>query len=315
MPDERTLTVEEDAAGERLDRFLARRLPDLSRARLQGLIADGRVVVDGGSARASLRVRSGQTVRMSIPEPRPAAPRPEDIPLAVVHEDRHLLVVDKPAGLVVHPGAGRDSGTLVNALLHRVRDLSGVGGVARPGIVHRLDRGTSGLIVVAKDDATHRALAAQFASRAVEKEYLAVVLGVPAKTAGTITAAVGRDPANRKKMSVRAPRGRQARSTYRTEERLDGAALLRVRIHTGRTHQIRVHLASIGHPVAGDAVYGGTRTPSSRSADAREALRALRRPALHAARLAFTHPATGERVAFESPLPPDLAALLAALRV
>jgi 23S rRNA pseudouridine1911/1915/1917 synthase len=315
LPDERTLTVEEDAAGERLDRFLARRLPDLSRARLQGLIADGRVVVDGGSARASLRVRSGQTVRMSIPEPRPAAPRPEDIPLAVVHEDRHLLVVDKPAGLVVHPGAGRDSGTLVNALLHRVRDLSGVGGVARPGIVHRLDRGTSGLIVVAKDDATHRALAAQFASRAVEKEYLAVVLGVPAKTAGTITAAVGRDPANRKKMSVRAPRGRQARSTYRTEERLDGAALLRVRIHTGRTHQIRVHLASIGHPVAGDAVYGGTRTPSSRSADAREALRALRRPALHAARLAFTHPATGERVAFESPLPPDLAALLAALRV
>ena len=233
----------------------------------------------------------------------PAEPQPEDIPIAVVHEDAHLLVVNKPAGLVVHPGAGTAAGTLVNALLHHVRDLSGVGGVLRPGIVHRLDKGTSGLLVVAKDDETHRALVRQFAGRTVEKEYLALVLGVPARADGEVDAPIGRDPVHRQKMSVRAPRGREARSSWRVEERFDGAALLRVRIHTGRTHQIRVHLASIGHPVAGDAVYGGTRTPSSRRAAAREALVSLERPALHAARLAFTHPASGERLASKRPFP------------
>jgi 23S rRNA pseudouridine1911/1915/1917 synthase len=223
-------------------------------------------------------------------------------------------VIDKPAGLVVHPGAGAEAGTLVNALLGRVKDLSGIGGVLRPGIVHRLDRGTSGLIVVAKDDATHRALVEQFASRTVEKEYLALVLGVPARPRGEIDAPIGRDPVHRQRMSVRAPRGRTARTTWAIEERLDGAALVRVRIHTGRTHQIRVHLASIGHPVAGDAVYGGTRTPPSRRAASRAALAALARPALHSARLSFTHPATGERVVFTSPLPDDIRRVLAALR-
>ena len=201
----------------------------------------------------------------------------------------------------MHPGAGTPGGTLVNALLRHVRDLSGVGGVLRPGIVHRLDKGTSGLLVVAKDDETHRALVRQFAGRTVEKEYLALVLGVPARRSGEVDAPIGRDPVHRQRMSVRAPRGREARSSWRVEERFDGAALLRVRIHTGRTHQIRVHLASIGHPVAGDATYGGTRTPSSRRAAAREALLSLERPALHAARLAFTHPASGERLAFEAP--------------
>lgn len=222
-------------------------------------------------------------------------------------------MIDKPAGLVVHPGAGRPSGTLVNALLHHVKDLSGVGGVLRPGIVHRLDRGTSGLMVVAKDDATHRALAVQFASRSVEKEYLALVLGRPPREGG-IAAAIGRDPVHRKKMSVRAPRGREARSRYEVVESFDGMALLRVRILTGRTHQVRVHLASIGHPVAGDAVYGGRREPMARRAAAREALRSLARPALHAARLAFAHPRSGERLEFRSELPPDLATLLARLR-
>jgi 23S rRNA pseudouridine1911/1915/1917 synthase len=244
----------------------------------------------------------------------PAEPQPEDIPIAVVYEDARLLVVNKPAGLVVHPGAGTSRGTLVNALLRHVRDLSGVGGVLRPGIVHRLDRGTSGLLVVAKDDETHRALVRQFAGRTVEKEYLALVLGVPARLSGEVDAPIGRDPVHRQKMSVRAPRGREARTSWRVDERFDGAALLRVRIHTGRTHQIRVHLASIGHPVAGDAVYGGTRTPSSRRAAAREALLSLERPALHAARLSFAHPASGERLACEAPLPRDIEAVLERLR-
>ncbi|HLA77182.1 MAG TPA: RluA family pseudouridine synthase [Vicinamibacteria bacterium] len=310
----RSLTVDAAGAGVRLDRWLAGRLPELSRARLQALIEAGHVQLDNGSAKASYRLRSGQTVAILIPEPEAALPDPEDIPLRVVYQDRHLLVVDKPAGLVVHPGAGQHGGTLVNALLHHVKDLSGVGGVLRPGIVHRLDKGTSGLMVVAKDDETHRALTAQFAGRTVEKEYLALVHGVPARAEGEIKAAIGRDPVHRKKMSVRAPRGREARTRYRLTEALDGAALLRVCISTGRTHQIRVHLASLGHPVAGDATYGGTRTPSSRRSASRDALNSLARPALHAARLVFDHPATGARLTFESPWPEDLAGLLEALR-
>jgi 23S rRNA pseudouridine1911/1915/1917 synthase len=312
-PDQ-VLPVDGTAAGWRLDRWLARELPAQSRSRLQSLIEAGDVLLEGRPARASARLRPGQTVVVRIPEPRPAAPRPEDIPLAIVHQDDRLLVIEKPAGLVVHPGAGVAQGTLVNALLHHVRDLSGIGGELRPGIVHRLDKGTSGLMVVAKDDATHRDLVRQFAGRTVEKEYLAIVLGVPRPVRGTVDSPIGRDPANRKKMSSRARRARAARSDYAVAEVLDGAALVRVRIHTGRTHQVRVHLASIGHPVAGDALYGGRRAAASRRGPAREALRTLARPALHAARLAFDHPATGRRLAFDSPLPADLAALRDALR-
>jgi 23S rRNA pseudouridine1911/1915/1917 synthase len=303
---DRSLTVDAAAAGWRLDRWLARELPDQSRSRLQSLIAAGAVLLDGRPARASSRLRAGQAVAVHLPEPRPAAPRAQDIPLVVVHEDRWLLVIEKPPGLVVHPGAGAPEGTLVNALLHHVRDLSGIGGELRPGIVHRLDKGTSGLMVVAKDDATHRDLVRQFAGRTVEKEYLAVVLGVPSPRRGVVDSPIGRDPVNRKKMSSRGPRARPARSEYEVVELLDGASLVRVRIHTGRTHQVRVHLASVGHPVAGDTLYGGRRAPGSRRAGSREALRALDRPALHAARLAFTHPATGERLEFRSPLPADL---------
>lgn len=314
MTGERRLLAGGDARGIRLDVWLAQRLPELSRARLQALIAEGHVLVDGLRARASARLRGAEAVSVDVPPPARAEPQPEDIPVAVLYEDAHLLVVDKPAGLVVHPGAGTASGTLVNALLGHVGDLSGIGGVLRPGIVHRLDRGTSGVLVVAKDDETHRALASQFAGRSVEKEYLTLVHGVPARQRGEIDAPIGRDPVHRKRMSLRAPRGREARTSWQLEEALDGAALLRVRIHTGRTHQIRVHLASLGHPVVGDATYGGTRTPKSRGAGARAALAALGRPALHAARLAFTHPSTGERVAFSSPLPDDIARTLAALR-
>ncbi len=314
MPSSHSLRADADAAGTRLDTWLARMLPALSRARLQALMAEGAVRVDGRAARPSRRLRGGEEVTVVVPDPVLALPAPEPLPLSIVYQDARLVVVDKPAGLTVHPGAGRTSGTLVNALLHHVRDLSGIGGVLRPGIVHRLDRGTSGLMVVAKDDEAHRALAGQFASRAVDKEYLAVVHGVPRARQGVVEAAIGRDPVHRNKMSVRAPRGRAARSAWTIVEALDGAALLRVRIHTGRTHQIRVHLASLGHPVAGDATYGGTRTPASRRPAARAALAGLDRPALHAATLAFTHPGTGERVRFESALPSDLLDLLRALR-
>jgi 23S rRNA pseudouridine1911/1915/1917 synthase len=309
------LVAPDEAGGERLDAWLARQLPALSRSRLHALIEEGRVLVDGARARPAARLRAGQSVRVDVPAPVRADPQPEDIPIAVVHEDAHLLVVNKPPGLVVHPGAGASRGTLVNALLRHVRDLSGVGGVLRPGIVHRLDRGTSGLLVVAKDDETHRSLVRQFAGRTVEKEYVALVLGSPARDSGEIDSPIGRDPIDRKRMSVRARRGREARTSWRVVERFDGAALLRVRIHTGRTHQIRVHLASIGHPVAGDAVYGGKRTLASRRGAAREAYASLDRPALHAARLSFTHPATGEALAFEAPLPQDLESVLALLRV
>ena len=305
-----------DAAGDgqRLDAWLAGKLTGQSRARLKAWIEDGRVLLEGRRPRPAAKVRPGQAVAVSVPQALPARPEPEPIPLAIVYQDAQLLVVDKPAGLVVHPGAGRASGTLVNALLHQVKDLSGVGGELRPGIVHRLDRGTSGLLVVAKDDLTHRALARQFAERRVEKEYVALVLGVPRPSQSTLQAPIGRDPRERKRMSVRPRRGRAASTTYRVVEVLDGASLLRIRIHTGRTHQIRVHLAAVGHPVAGDATYGGTRTPPSKTSAARAALAALTRPALHAALLAFEHPASRERVAFESPLPADLTRTLDALR-
>jgi 23S rRNA pseudouridine1911/1915/1917 synthase len=281
---------------------------------VQSLIADGLVLLDGRPARTSTRLRAGQTVEVAIPAPTSPVPAPEDIPLTVLYQDSRLLVLDKPAGLVVHPGAGRTSGTLVNALLHHVHDLSGVGGVVRPGIVHRLDRGTSGLLVVAKDDEAHRELARQFASREVEKEYLAVVIGVPARREGEVDAPIGRDPVHRRRMSVRASRGRAARTRYSTVEILDGAALLRVRIESGRTHQIRVHLASLGHPVAGDEVYGGRRRAPSRREESRRALATLGRPALHAAQLAFIHPGTAKRMEFESPLPEDIRTLIERLR-
>jgi 23S rRNA pseudouridine1911/1915/1917 synthase len=314
MTEARTFVVEAEDAGLRLDRFVALRLPELSRARIQALIDEGAVRVDAGTTKPALRLRAGAVVEVTVPDPVSAVPLPEAIPLAIVHQDAQLLVVDKPAGLVVHPGAGAPAGTLVNALLHHVGDLSGVGGVLRPGIVHRLDKGTSGLIVVAKDDATHRALSAQFAARQVRKEYVAVVHGTPARAEGTVDRPIGRDPVHRRRMAIDAPRARAARSTWAVRERLDGAALLDVRIHTGRTHQIRVHLASLGHPIAGDELYGGRRTPSAQRPEARAALAAFPRPALHAARLAFLHPVSGATLAFESPLPADLLALLDALR-
>jgi 23S rRNA pseudouridine1911/1915/1917 synthase len=307
----RRLMVEAAGRTARLDRLLADAFPDLSRSRVRALIDSGHVTVQGRPARPADRPAPGAEVELHEPPAGPAAPGPEDIPLQVVHEDADLLVIDKPAGLVVHPGAGHRAGTLVSALLHRVRDLSGVGGVLRPGIVHRLDRGTSGLMVVAKNDAAHLALARQFAARTVQKEYLALVVGAPRVRQATLAQPIGRDPRHRQRMSVRARRARPAETRYVVEEAFAGAALLRVRIRTGRTHQIRVHLAAAGHPVAGDATYGGGRAPRR----AGEPLAALDRPALHAASLAFDHPRTGARLAFTSPLPEDLRRAVEALRV
>ncbi len=304
--------VAEADAG-RLDGYLVRAGVPLSRSRLQALIADGRVTVDGQAVRPSHCLRGGETVRVWVPAPREDVARPEDLPLDLVYEDRWLAVVAKPQGLVVHPAPGHPSGTLVNALLHRCADLSGVGGVLRPGIVHRLDRDTSGLLVVAKDDATHRALQAQFQGRSVEKTYLAVVLGRLAGE-GVVDRPVGRHPTERKKMAVDAPRGRPALTRWRALQPLTEATLVTCRIETGRTHQIRVHLASLGHPVAGDPVYGGvSRARGVRDPRARAALGRLDGQALHAWRLGFRHPATGATLAFEAPPPATLADLIGAL--
>jgi 23S rRNA pseudouridine1911/1915/1917 synthase len=315
VPSALALVVGSADEGTRLDIWLARQLPEHSRARLQALIAQEAVQVDGTVVRrASSPVRGGQRIEMRLPDPVSPEPQAEDLPLTIAYQDAHLLVLDKPAGMVVHPGAGAARGTLVNALLHHVRDLSGVGGVLRPGIVHRLDKGTSGLLVVAKDDQTHRQLARQFAARTVDKQYLAVVHGLPRSPHGSVNAAIARDPRHRQRMRVPRSGGRAALSTYDVVEPLDGAALVRVRIHTGRTHQVRVHMAACGHPLVGDALYGGKRTPACRNAHAREAIASFPRPALHAAGLAFTHPSTGERLAFASPLPHDLQQLLTTLR-
>ncbi|MYN64446.1 MAG: RluA family pseudouridine synthase [Acidobacteria bacterium] len=310
-PSERIdLDVPADDAGSRLDQFIASRLADRTRSQIQRLIREGRVEIDRTAARPGTAVRSGDVVRIVIPAPAPAAPRPEALPLAVLYDDADLVVVDKPAGMVVHPAAGHADGTLVNALLHHVRDLSGIGGELRPGIVHRLDRGTSGVMVVAKHDGAHAELARQFADREVEKEYVALVWGL-VRQGRRIDLPIGRDPVDRKRISTRSRRAREAVTRVVMAERLDGVTLARLAIATGRTHQIRVHLSAIGHPVVGDAAYGGRRRhppPHLR------VVQRLDRPFLHAARLAFTHPRDGRRIAVSCALPDDLDRLGAEIR-
>jgi len=307
----RIVTVPSDAEGGRLDRFLASVVGDLSRSQIQRLIRDGHVRVAGRAAKANQLVKSGQAISVDAPEPVDATPAPEALPLRILYQDRDLIVVDKPAGMVVHPAAGHASGTLVNAVLLHVEDLSGIGGEKRPGIVHRLDRGTSGVMVIAKHDAAHDELARQFRDREVEKEYVALVWGT-VQAGRRIDAPIGRDPVDRKKMSARARRSRSAVTRIVRAEPLNPAVTLaRIAIHTGRTHQIRVHLSAIGHPIVGDALYGGVRR---RVPGDLKAVTHLARPFLHAARLAFTHPADGRRMEFESPLPDDLQQVLDDLR-
>ena len=287
-------------AGQRLDHWLHTRLPEYSRARIQDWIKSGLVRVNGACARASTGVRSGDSIEVEPAAPPPLKAVAEDIPLRLLYEDDAVVAIDKPAGMVVHAGAGIHSGTLVNALLHRFGALSGLGGELRPGIVHRLDRFTSGVILVAKTNAAHRDLAAQWASREVEKTYLALVQGKVKADAGQIDRPIARDPVRRTRMTTRRAEGRAAWSEYRVLRRFAAFTLLEVRIGTGRTHQIRVHLSSAGHPVVGDTLYGAQSQPT------------LGRYFLHAHRIRFRSPATGEEVAVESPLAPELEAWLIA---
>ena len=306
-------------AGERVDRFLASRLAGLSRSRLKQLIEAGRVSAGGAPlSDPAQKVKAGQVFRVDLPAPATAALEGQAMALAIVHEDADLIVVDKPAGMVVHPAPGNPDRTLVNALIAHCREsLSGIGGERRPGIVHRLDKDTSGLIVAAKNDAAHQALAADFAARRIERRYLAVVWGSPLPREGEIEGAIGRHPVDRKRMAVVRRGGKPALTRYRVLEALGpGASLVECRLATGRTHQIRVHLAAIGHPLLGDPVYGReTALRRSRLSPAgRAALAALGRQALHAASLGFRHPRTGTWLAFESPLSADLNRLINALK-
>jgi 23S rRNA pseudouridine1911/1915/1917 synthase len=300
--------------GERLDKALAL-ASGLSRERVKALLGEGRVTLGGAAvSQASFKPEPGTAFTITVPETVSDAAQAQDIPLTIVFEDAHLIVIDKPAGLVVHPAAGNLDGTLVNALLHHCRgQLSGIGGVARPGIVHRIDKDTSGLLVVAKSDLAHEGLARQFADHSIERAYLAVVAGRPMPPAGTVRGQIGRSDKDRKKMAVLHElnkRGKHAVTHYRTQEVLERAALVECRLETGRTHQVRVHMASIGHALLGDPTYGRTPAPL------RPVLQQLgfTRQALHAAILGFVHPATGEALQFKAVLPADMERLLVDLR-
>ena len=301
-------------AGWRLDRALAAAVPTLSRERLKALIRSGALLDGDEPVRdPALKVKGSEQFRLDVPAPREAHNEPQDIPLAIVFEDDHLLVVDKPAGLVVHPAAGNLDGTLVNALLHHCAgQLSGIGGVARPGIVHRIDKDTSGLLVVAKTDVAHEGLAKQFAAHSIDRRYLAIVNGVPKVASGTVDAALARSSANRKKIAiVEEGRGKRAVTHWRRLQMLRDSALVECRLETGRTHQVRVHMASLGHPLLGDQVY-------SRSGKTHGKLLnelGFHRQALHAAELGFVHPVTKNRLSFSSPMPPDMQELFKRLGV
>ena len=320
LGDERIVTVEPAQAGERLDKTLADLLPDISRARVQALIAEGAVSRDGAAITSGSQKAQPGDYHLLIPPPAPAEPVPQAIPLTVLYEDAHLIVIDKPAGMAAHPAPGTYDGTLVNALLHLCgKSLSGIGGVARPGIVHRLDKDTSGVMVAAKTDAAHAGLSALFATHDIERVYIALTRGVPSPIKGAIETLIGRSPNDRKKMAVLQAGGRQAVTHYLVEASYGPAARpsagrISCTLETGRTHQIRVHLASRGAPVLGDQLYGSG--PVSTPVRTAIAEAGLTRQALHAAVLGFVHPITGETLRFETPLPPDMAdlqRLLAAL--
>ena len=301
-------TIAPGADGWRLDRALADAAPTLSRERLKVLINAGQVTRDGLMVRdPAKRAGAGEVFAVTVPCPTPPHNEAQDIPLVVPFEDEHLIVVDKPAGLVVHPAAGNLDGTLVNALLHHCGgSLSGIGGVARPGIVHRIDKDTSGLMIAAKTDRAHEGLAKQFSLHTIDRRYLAITRGQPKPAAGSVDAALARSPSNRKKIAV-VSGGKRAVTHYRMLESLNGGALVECRLETGRTHQVRVHMAHLGHPLLGDPVYGGRHPATERLG--------FRRQALHAAQLGFIHPITGATQVYQSPMPPDMQELFRALLV
>ena len=309
-----TVEISLDAghAGWRLDRALAAALPSLSRERLKVLTKAGALTRDGKAVRdPATKVRGDEAYVLALPDPEPAHNEPQEIPLPIVYEDEHLLVVDKPAGLVVHPAAGNRDGTLVNALLHHCGgSLSGIGGVARPGIVHRIDKDTSGLLVVAKHDKAHEGLAKQFAAHSIDRRYLAIVSGIPRQSEGTVDAPLARSPQNRKKIAIM-PKGKRAVTHWTRLELLNDAALVECRLETGRTHQVRVHMAWIGHPLVGDPVYGRGKTAHRKLLNQLD----FKRQALHAAHLGFIHPVTKGRLSFDSALPSDMQELFTALGV
>ena len=299
------LSVSSGDEGQRLDRFLAAHLSDLSRTRIQSILDHGRVTVNGAVAKRSYRVEHGDAVVIEIPAPTPATAQPEAIPLEILYQDDGVVVINKPAGMIVHPGAGAKKGTVVNALLHEfgVRgELSSIGGELRPGIVHRLDRETSGALLIARNDLAHRALAAQFSGRQIEKTYVALVHGALKQDSGRIELPVARDLHRRIRMTTRRREGRPARTDWRVRLRLAGYTLVEADLHTGRTHQIRVHFSALGHPVVGDTLYGAPRQPKIASA----LVQPLARNFLHAARLNFLHPITGKAVAVRAPMPAEL---------
>ena len=307
-------TVNHSQSGQRLDIILAQSDPSLSRSQVKRAIEKGDVLVNDLVPKPSLSLKEGDIIKLTLRPVQEAVAVPQEIPLNIVYEDEAIIVVDKEAGMVVHPAPGNYDSTLVNALLFHCHDLSGIGGVVRPGIVHRLDKGTSGLIVAAKSDAAHRSLTAQFQSHEVDKTYQALVWGDVRGNHGEIVLPVGRHPGDRKKMSTKSKRGRDALTLWKVRERYEIATLLDVEIKTGRTHQIRVHLSDRGYPVIGDAVYGNaSKIRTVKDATLKAQIRALDRQALHAAKLSFLHPSTGERVVFTADMPEDMAALCAQL--
>lgn len=308
------LTFPTETESERLDSFISRSVPELTRSAAARLIDSGCATVNGQKQKASLKLKGGDTVTVIVPPPTPAEPQPQEIPLEVLYEDPDVIVINKGAGMVVHPGAGNEDGTLVNALLAHCKDLSGIGGELRPGIVHRIDKDTSGVLVIAKSDRAHTSLSDQFKAHSIKRIYLALVYGNLKEDKGRIESIIGRHPVDRKKMSGKARHGKNAITHWRVEARFPGITLVRLRLETGRTHQIRVHLSEAGHPLLADEIYGGgSRLAQVKAPVLRQMIKTMGRQALHAKTLGFLHPVTGQYLEFATELPGDMAGIIAYL--